>query len=131
MPRTVRLTVLTAVAAMLHAQAFAAEPLHARIDALIAAKANGKPASPLADDAEFFRRVYLDFAGRIPSVGEARAFLNDATADKRARLIDRLLSGPEYPKQMAEAFNVLLMERLGDNVEWMTYLRKSFEANKP
>jgi hypothetical protein len=29
--------------------------------------------APLAEDAEFLRRVFLDVAGRIPSVSEARA----------------------------------------------------------
>ena len=35
-----------------------------------------KPA-PVADDAEFFRRLHLDLAGRIPSVTEIRDFLDD------------------------------------------------------
>src|SRR5262245_39031441 len=57
------------------------------------AKAGVKPAAA-ADDAEFLRRAYLDLAGRIPSVTEARHFLDDNKLDKRARLIDRLLAGP-------------------------------------
>lgn len=109
----------------------AAEPLHQRIDALILAKASGQPASALADDGEFLRRVYLDLAGRIPSVQETKAFLQDKSADRRAKLIDQLLAGPEYPRRMQELFNVIFMERLGDNAEWTKYLQASFQANKP
>jgi Protein of unknown function (DUF1549) len=58
--------------------------LAARIDQRIAAAWDKdiKPA-PVADDAEFFRRVHLDLAGRIPSVTEARDFLEDDQPDKR------------------------------------------------
>src|SRR4051812_14496641 len=49
-----------------------------------------KPASR-ADDAEFFRRVHLDLAGRIPSVTEARDFLDDDRPDKRRLWVDRIL----------------------------------------
>ena len=107
------------------------EPLHQRIDRLILAKAEGKPVGAVADDAEFLRRVHLDLAGRIPSVEQTRAFLQDTSADKRARLIDRLLAGPDYARRMQEAFHVVLMERLGDHPEWTKYLYSSFEANKP
>src|SRR4051812_37838971 len=52
--------------------------LAARIAQRLAAAwgADVKPAPP-ADDAEFFRRVHLDLAGRIPSVTEVRDFLED------------------------------------------------------
>jgi|GEM_PF-6004147 len=43
------------------------------------------------DDAEFLRRGYLDLVGRIPSVVEARAFLDDTSPNKRAGLVRRLL----------------------------------------
>lgn len=107
------------------------EPLHVRIDALIEAKAksDGVPLSPLADDAEFVRRVYLDFAGRIPTSDEAKAFFADTSADKRAKLIEKLLAAPEYATRMADAFHVMLMERLGDNAQWTKFLRESFAAN--
>jgi hypothetical protein len=75
------------------------EALAKRIDERIAA-AWGKEVQPatLADDAEFFRRVHLDLAGRIPSVTEARDFLDDDRADKRLRWVDRILDGdPEFP----------------------------------
>lgn len=111
--------------------ALAEEPLHKRIDKLLAAKASGQTFRPQADDAEFVRRVYLDLVGRIPSISEARAFLADTTADKRTKLIDSLLASPEYPRRMQELFNVVLMERRGENPAWDAFLKASFEANKP
>ena len=106
------------------------EPLHARIDPLIEAAA-GTSVAPVADDAEFLRRVYLDFVGRVPSVDEARTFLSDSAADKRVVLIDRLLASPEFPRRMREAFHVQLMERAGEHEEWTRFLEQSFAANKP
>ena len=61
--------------------------------------------------AEFLRRVSLDLAGRIPSIQETRAFLQDTSADKRTKLIDRLLNSADYPRRMQEQFNIVLMER--------------------
>ncbi len=109
----------------------ATDPLHRQIDALVAARGKGRPTSPPADDAEFLRRAYLDLAGRIPSAQEARAFLADTSAGKRAALIDRLLAGPDYPRRMQELFHVMLMERLGEHPDWSAYLRSSFEKNRP
>lgn len=123
------LAVLTCITNISVAKAEA--PLHQRIDAFVQTKANGKPAAAVTDDAEFLRRVYLDLAGRIPSVEEARTFLQDTSADKRAKVIDRLLASPDYPRRMQELFHVVFMERLGDNPEWSKYLKASFEANKP
>src|SRR5258708_4765596 len=53
----------------------------------------GKDVKPAArsDDAEFFRRVHLDLAGRIPSVLEARDFLDDDRPDKRRIWVERIL----------------------------------------
>src|SRR5687768_7169348 len=107
-----------------------AAPLHERIDKLIEAKAGGALA-PLASDAEFLRRVHLDLVGRIPTAEEVRAFLADTAADKRPKVIDRLLASDEYPLRMQQLFNVMLMERLGEHEEWTKYLRESFAANKP
>jgi Protein of unknown function (DUF1549)/Protein of unknown function (DUF1553) len=52
--------------------------------------------APIADDSVFVRRVYLDLAGHIPGIDEARDFLDDPAPDKRLRLVDRLLARPEY-----------------------------------
>ncbi len=116
---------------LLPAGVWADDSLHQRLDPLILAGARGRPVSPLADDAEFLRRITLDLAGRIPSTQETRAFLQDQAADKRVRLIDRLLASPEHVRRLTDLFHVMLLERLGDHPEWTRYLRTSFEANKP
>ena len=71
-------------AALLAGPAHAQDPLHAKIDRLIdaKAKADGVTISAPADDAEFLRRVYLDFAGRIPPAEAAAQFLADTDPEK-------------------------------------------------
>jgi hypothetical protein len=71
--------------------------LASRIDQRIAAAWDkGVQPAPLADDAEFFRRVHLDLAGRIPSITEIRDFLDDDRPDKRRLWVDRILqAGPD------------------------------------
>lgn len=59
------------------------------------------PSSPIADDAEFLRRVTLDITGRIPKADRAREFLADTDPDKRRKLIDELLDAPEYGEHFA------------------------------
>jgi hypothetical protein len=118
----------------LQAVVLAAEPLHIRIDGHIEKRLDFPPAPP-AGDAEFVRRVYLDLAGRIPSVAQTKEFLADSSADKRARLIDRLLDSPDYARRMQQVFDIWLLERRPENAippaEWQAYLRQSFAENKP
>jgi len=93
-------------------------------------------ASPLADDAEFLRRVTLDLAGHIPSAQKAAEFLDSKDPGKRAKLIDELLASDEYGMHMADVWKDLLVKRSSDNrriafdplVEWLT---KNFNENKP
>jgi hypothetical protein len=68
------------------------------IDALIFAKLKEQGVQPaqLCSDAVFLRRVYLGVIGTLPTADEARAFLADQAADKRAKLIDRLLEREEF-----------------------------------
>jgi hypothetical protein len=111
--------------------ATAEESLPQRIDALLLKQAGGAPVAPVADDAEFLRRVTLDLAGRIPSAPELQAFLADRRAHKRALTVDTLLASPDYPRRMQDMFNAMLMERRGDNPEWTTFLETAFQANTP
>jgi hypothetical protein len=72
--------------------------LTATIDRLIAAQWEANKVAPaaVAGDGEFLRRVTLDLTGKIPTVSEARAFLDDSRDDKRPRLVDRLLDSTSY-----------------------------------
>jgi hypothetical protein len=116
------------------APAVAAPPLHEQIDAAMKAGYAG-PTSARSDDAEFLRRIYLDFTGTIPTVDQARAFLADGAADKRVKLVDQLLASPEFPRRMAEFFTVMLLERRkGADIklrDWEAFLVKAFEQNEP
>ena len=100
----------------------AEEPVHVRIDSLILAGAGGLPRAASADDAEFFRRVNLDFVGVIPTAEAMRAFVADPDRNKRSTVIDSLLNGPGYARRMAEWFHVHLMERRADHDLWMGWL---------
>ena len=81
------------------AVARAAVPEIARhVDALIERHhaAKGTRLNAPVGDEVFLRRVYLDVAGRIPSLEESNRFLADAREGRRARLIDELLASEGY-----------------------------------
>jgi Protein of unknown function (DUF1553)/Protein of unknown function (DUF1549) len=52
--------------------------------------------APVASDEVFLRRVYLDVVGSLPTPDEARSFLDSRDADKRSKLIDKLLERDEF-----------------------------------
>jgi len=124
-------SVCLAAFALLPCRGLAAAPLHEQVDKLVAAKFAKHPVAAGTDEAEFLRRVWLDFDGGIPSVSEAKSFLADKSADKRAKLIERLMAAPRFPERMADAFNIHLMERRGEDARWREYLVEAFKANKP
>lgn len=66
-----------------------------------------RPAEPAADGV-FLRRVYLDVLGVLPTVEEYRAFMDDPSPDKRARLIDALLERREFADLWAMKWAELL-----------------------
>lgn len=68
---------------------------------------DGIPHAGLSTDEEFVRRAYLDAVGRIPTIEEALAFVEDTAPDKRAKLIDRLLDSEDYVKRWSYYFEDL------------------------
>jgi hypothetical protein len=70
-------------------------------------KANLQPAPP-ANDAALLRRLSLDLIGRIPTVAETAAYVASTDADKKAKLVDRLLASASFVRHQTEEFNTLL-----------------------
>src|SRR4029453_6286724 len=94
------------------------------------------PPSPPATDEEFLRRAYIDTIGTLPSADEARAFLNNQSADKRDKLIESLLARPEFVDYWAYKWSDLLLvnsETLKTRAMWSYYhwIRDQVAANTP
>ncbi len=64
----------------------------------------------IVDDATFIRRVYLDTVGVVPTDTEVKAFLADESANKREKLIDRLLEDPRWADHWVSYWQDLLAE---------------------
>lgn len=65
--------------------------------------------APAAAETDLLRRVMLDLAGRIPTPAEVQAYLAASDPDKRARLVDQLLSSPEFVAHQVNELDALLM----------------------
>jgi len=93
------------------------------------------PAETCSDE-EFLRRVSLDLLGILPSIEQTTAFLADAAADKRARLIDALLQREEYAKFWALKWGDLLKmtsKLVGDEglYKYHRWVQQSLHDNMP
>ncbi|WP_254513599.1 DUF1549 domain-containing protein [Anatilimnocola floriformis] len=104
-----------------------------RIDAaLVRAKI---VAAEQAEDAEFVRRAYLDLTGSVPRVADARKFLADQRADKRARLIEDLLTSPAHANHLANLWRSIMLpggvnvEQINSVVGVQNWLRQRFVEN--
>lgn len=107
------------------------------VDELVFAnlKELGIPPSEVCDDSTYLRRVTLDIAGRLPTVDETQAFLDDESADKRDALVERLLRSPGYADYFANKWTSLLKNRRDDasditsNFAFHAWIRDSLLAN--
>lgn len=118
------------------------------IDELAAAKFRelGIEPSPLCEDATFVRRAFLDAIGTLPTVEETKAFLASTDAEKRTKLIDKLLGltgdaaqdihNDAYAAWWALKWSDLLRNNsqdLGEQGMWAmhNWIRESLRTNKP
>ncbi len=108
------------------------------IDDLVYAKLQKTATEPSApvDDAIFMRRVYTDLIGRLPSVTEAKEFLDTQSEHKREYLVDRLLERPEYVDHWANQWADLLRPnpyRVGIKavLNYDNWIRQQFRDNVP
>ncbi|HEY2158058.1 MAG TPA: DUF1549 domain-containing protein, partial [Isosphaeraceae bacterium] len=110
------------------------------VDRLVARQWSALSVEPSGDctDAELIRRASLDVIGTLPSAEETRAFVADRSADKRARLIDRLLERPEYAANFAIKWADVLRnkrdgkpENAASTFRFHDWIRESLERNVP
>ena len=98
-------------------------------------KVQGVEPSPLADDAEWLRRIYLDVVGHIPPVEAAEKFLADRDARKREKLLDSLLDDPAYVRNWTVVWTNLLIGRSDsrdvNRPALQKFLRENFAKNRP
>lgn len=89
-----------------------------------------------ATDPVFLRRSFLLAVGRIPSVDEARVFIESEDANKRQLLVRYLMNSPGYQSHMGNWLVDML--RVRENFEngrsaapYMQWVRRSVKENKP
>ena len=107
---------------------------------------NLKP-SPRSGDSEFLRRAYLDTIGMPPTPEEVKAFLEESSENKRDRVIQQLLSRPEYVDYWSYKWSDVLLvngrllrpeavktyyqwvrERVENNASWDEFARQLVTA---
>lgn len=67
-----------------------------------------EPTVPASDE-ELLRRVYLDLAGRTPSVTEVRSYLSDTSERRYEELVNRLLNSPDHASHIATVWRRFLI----------------------
>lgn len=113
------------------------------IDPLVAEKLHKLRIIPseTADDEIFLRRVFLDVVGVPPTAEERKAFLDDKRPDKRAVLIDDLISRKEFTEmwvmKWAELMQIRTFQNGGQSVTYKAalgyynWLRERIATNMP
>jgi hypothetical protein len=103
------------------------------VDELVGAKLHKlrlEPSALCADDV-FLRRVTIDITGRLPTEAEYAAFMADAAADKRAKLVDELLKRKEFSELWAMKWAELLMIKSSNQVSYKSaYLYNTWLTNQ-
>ncbi len=96
--------------------------------------------SDLCSDDIFIRRVYVDVTGTLPTPAQIREFTADKGADKRDKLIDRLLETPEYSYLFANRWADVLRVKRGNQqnqnrafgtFSFHSWIRESIATDKP
>jgi len=92
----------------------------------------------LANDLTFLRRVYLDTVGVVPSLDDIQAFTKDTAPDKRAKLIDKLLTDPRWADHWMGYWQDVLAENpnilnptLNNTGPFRWWIYESLLDNKP
>jgi len=111
----------------------------AKVDSLLRQEVPFAKAAPRKiGDELFLRRVSLDIIGRLPKPEEVTAFVLDPAADKRAKIVTKLLADPRYGQNWGRYWRDVIMYRKTEErnqflagIPLEAYLADSFNANKP
>ena len=95
--------------------------------------------SEMASDEEWVRRVYLDIVGRIPTLDEAKEFINNESPRKRPVLVEKLLDSQDYVRNMTTVWTNNCVGRgqpRGNNAAFSRrgmekFFREAFAKNRP
>jgi hypothetical protein len=112
------------------------ESIDAFLDVKLAEK-NITPA-PITSDAAFVRRIYLDSVGITPTADEVLQFVSDKAADKRTKLIEKLLAHPGWADNWVGYWQDVLAENpnilkptLNNTGPFRWWIYESLVDNKP
>jgi hypothetical protein len=113
---------------------FVDDPVFAKLQELRIEPSDG------CTDGEFVRRTFLDTCGLLPTPAEVRAFLADTDPKKREKLIDSLLTRPEFTDYWALQLSDLFQNRKERDHDvrgtkgvrqFHLWLREQVAANRP
>jgi mono/diheme cytochrome c family protein len=92
----------------------------------------------IIDDAAFLRRIYFDTVGVPPTQREVRAFLADGSAEKRVKMIDRLLADERWADHWVSYWQDVLAENpnmvkpsLNNSGPFRFFLHEGLRDGKP
>ena len=100
-------------------------------------KEKGVMANPPISDEVFLKRIYLEIAGRLPTVMEARVFLDSKSQQKRNVLIDQLLDSEDFAYNFFNYWADILRVRVkressgGGYAEFANWLMDALLENRP
>lgn len=93
------------------------------------------PPSPPASDAGFYRRVSLDLVGRQPDPQAIREFLADTDAEKRVKLVDRLIADRDFMKfwriKVGDLLQITSVRFPQGSGRYLVWVQESLVENKP
>lgn len=98
---------------------------------------NGVKPVARAGDEELLRRVYLDLAGRTPTVTEVRTYSADTSPDRFERLVDDLVASRDHATHLATVWRTSLLPegvdltQFGGIAPFDEWLAKQFRNNVP
>jgi hypothetical protein len=103
-------------------------------------EAGGLTPAPVADKETLLRRVTLDLTGLPPTIEEMDAFIADQSAGAYEKVVDRLLSTPQYGEKMAVDWldvaryadtHGYTVDRYRPMWPWRDWVIQSFNQNRP